>query len=71
MNFAYSTSSLRVDFVTPVPVDAVMTLRAHVTAIDEERATVSCSVFVNDLETTRAETQHRRIGSDGWVSTTR
>jgi hypothetical protein len=38
-----------------------VTLRAHVTAIDDERATVSCSVFVNDRETTRAQSEHRRI----------
>jgi acyl-coenzyme A thioesterase PaaI-like protein len=61
MPFAYSTTSLHVDFLEPIPLDGTMTLRAHVTTISDEHATVSCAVFVNDRETTRAQTQHRRI----------
>jgi len=61
MPFAYSTTSLQVDFLEPIPVDGLMTLRAHVTAIDDEHASVFCAVFVNEQETTRAHSQHRRI----------
>ena len=61
MGFAYSTTSLQLEFLAPVPVNGLMTLRARVTAIDEETATVSCSVFVDDRETTRAHSEHRRI----------
>jgi acyl-coenzyme A thioesterase PaaI-like protein len=61
MGFAYSTTSLQLEFLAPVPVDALMTFRARVTAIDEETATVSSSVFVDDRETTRALSEHRRI----------
>ena len=61
MPFAYSTTSLQVDFLEPIPVDGLMTLRAHVTAIDDEHASVFCTVFVNEQETTRAHSQHRRI----------
>jgi acyl-coenzyme A thioesterase PaaI-like protein len=61
MGFAYSTTSLRLEFLAPVPVNGLMTLRARVTAIDEDTATVSCSVFVDDRETTRAHSEHRRI----------
>ena len=61
MGFAYSTTSVQLEFLAPVPVNGLMTLRARVTAIDEDTATVSCSVFVDDLETTRAVSGHRRI----------
>ena len=61
MGFAYSTTSLQLEFLAPVPVNGSMTLRARVTAIDEDTATVSCSVFVDDRETTRAHSEHRRI----------
>jgi predicted transcriptional regulator len=62
MDFAYSTTSLTLDFLAAVPIDAVMTLRARVTALDRERATVSCSVFVDDQEVVRAHSEHRRVG---------
>jgi acyl-coenzyme A thioesterase PaaI-like protein len=61
MPFAYSTTSLTLDFLEPIPIDTLVTLRAHVTAIDGEHATVSCEVFVNERETTRAQSEHRRI----------
>jgi acyl-coenzyme A thioesterase PaaI-like protein len=61
MPFAYGTTSLKLDFLEPIPVDGLVTLRAHVVAIDGERATVSCAVFVNERQTTRAQSEHRRI----------
>jgi len=61
MPFAYSTTSLKVEFLEPTPVDGHLTLRARVTAIDSERATVSCAVFVNERETSRAQSEHRRL----------
>ena len=61
MTFAFSTTSLNLEFVAPVPIDGLMTLRARVITIDDEKATVTCSVFVDDRETTRAHSQHRRI----------
>lgn len=61
MGFAFSTTSLNLEFRAPVPVDGLMTLRARVIAIDDEEATVMCSVFVDDRETTRARSEHRRI----------
>jgi hypothetical protein len=61
MPFAYSTTSLGLDFLEPIPVVGLVTLRAHVTAIDGERAAVFCAVFVNGRQTSRAESEHRRI----------
>jgi acyl-coenzyme A thioesterase PaaI-like protein len=61
MPFAYSTTSLNVEFLEPVPVGELVTLRARVLTIDEEKATVSCSVSVDEQETSRARTEHRRI----------
>jgi acyl-coenzyme A thioesterase PaaI-like protein len=61
MTFAYTTTSLQMEFMAPVPVDAIVMLRARVTAFDGDRATVLCSVLVNDRETTRAHTEHRRM----------
>ena len=61
MSFAYSTTSLNVEFLEPVPIDALVTLRARVDAIDEERAVVSCSVFVDERQTSRARSEHRRV----------
>jgi hypothetical protein len=61
MDFAYSTTSLHVEYLEPTPVAALMTLRARVTAIDAATAAVSCSVCVDDRETTRARTEHLRI----------
>ena len=61
MPFAYSTTSLKVDFLEPIPVDGHVTLRARVTAMDGERATVSCAVFVNEREMSRARSEHRRV----------
>jgi acyl-coenzyme A thioesterase PaaI-like protein len=61
MTFAYSTTWLQIEFLAPVAVDADVTLRARVISIDGDRATVSCSVFVDGRETTRAQTEHRRV----------
>jgi acyl-coenzyme A thioesterase PaaI-like protein len=61
MDFAYSTTSLHIEFLSPPPVENVLTLRARVTAINEDTASVSCSVFVDNQETTRARTEHLRI----------
>jgi len=38
-----------------------MTMQARMIAIDEENATVMYSAFVDDRETTRAHSEHRRI----------
>jgi acyl-coenzyme A thioesterase PaaI-like protein len=59
--FAYSTTALSVEFLEPVPVGGLVTLRSRVVAIDEEKATVSCSVFVDEHETSRARSEHRRV----------
>jgi acyl-coenzyme A thioesterase PaaI-like protein len=59
--FTYSTTSLRLDFLGPTPLDGILTLRAKVTTMEEGRAIVSCSVFVNDKETARAESQLARV----------
>ena len=61
MSFAYSTTSLNVEFLEPVPVDGLVTLRARVVAIDELKATVSTSVSVDERETSRGRSEHRRI----------
>jgi acyl-coenzyme A thioesterase PaaI-like protein len=61
MLFAYNTMSLHLDFFEPIPVDDLITLRAHVIAIDETNATVACSVLVSERETTRARSEHHRI----------
>jgi len=59
--FAYSTTALGLEYLEPTPLDAPMTLRARVTGIDGETASVSCSVFVENRETTRAHSEHRRV----------
>ena len=61
LSFAYSATSLKLDFLTPTPVDGILTLRARVTNMDDGRASVLCSVFVNDKETARAESQLVRV----------
>jgi acyl-coenzyme A thioesterase PaaI-like protein len=61
LEYAYSTTSLKIDFLTPTPLDGVLTLRARVTGMGEGRATVLCSVFVDDKQTARAESQLARI----------
>jgi acyl-coenzyme A thioesterase PaaI-like protein len=61
MGFAYSTTSLSLEFLAPTPIDGLLTLRARVTAIDERRATVVCSVYVDGQETTRAHSEHQRV----------
>ncbi len=61
MRFAYSTVSLKLEFLAPTAVDSVLTLRARMTALDGDRATVSTSVFVDGRETTRAESEHLRL----------
>jgi len=61
MPFAYSTTSLKLDFVESIPVDRPLTLRARVTEMHGEYAAVSCAVYVDERETTRAQTEHRRI----------
>lgn len=59
--FVYTTTSLKLDFLLPTPVDASMTLRARVLALAADRASVTCSVFVEGRETARAKTDHSRI----------
>ena len=61
MRFAYSTVSLKLDFLAPTAVASTLTLRARVTALDGDRATVSTTVFVDGQETTRAESEHVRL----------
>jgi hypothetical protein len=52
---------LKLDLLKPTPIEGTLTLRARVKAMEGDRATVSCSVFVNDEETARAETEHVRL----------
>jgi acyl-coenzyme A thioesterase PaaI-like protein len=61
LDFAYSTTSLKLDFLKPTPIDGTLTIRARVKDLEHGHATVSCSVFVNDEETARAESQHVRV----------
>jgi acyl-coenzyme A thioesterase PaaI-like protein len=61
LSFAYSTTSIKLDFLTPTPLDGTMTLRARVKSMQEGRATVVCSVFVNDTQTAQAESQLSRV----------
>src|SRR5262245_1824916 len=61
MPFAYSTTSLQLDFLEPIPVERPLTLRARVTDMHGEHATVLSTVYVGERETTRAQTEHRRI----------
>jgi predicted thioesterase len=61
LDTAYSTMSVKVDFLAPTPLDGEVTLRARVTSFDGERATVATSATVGDVETARAETMHVRV----------
>jgi acyl-coenzyme A thioesterase PaaI-like protein len=61
LDFTYSTTSLKLELLKPTPIESTLTLRARVTDMEGERAAVSCSVFVNDEETARAESQHVRL----------
>src|SRR5260221_2928366 len=61
LDFSYSTASLKLDLLKPTPLDATLTIRARVKNLEHGRATVSCSVFVNDEETARAESQLVRV----------
>jgi acyl-coenzyme A thioesterase PaaI-like protein len=60
-DFAYSTTSLKLDLLKAVPVDCTLTFRARVKDMHDDQATVECSVLVNDEEYARAETQHIRV----------
>jgi len=59
--FAYSTTSLTLQFLEPIPLSASLTLRAHVLSMDSSTATVECSAWVSEREASRAQTQHRRV----------
>ena len=61
LDYAYGTKSLKLDLLKPTPIEGILTLRARVKEMEGDRATVSCSVFVNDEETARAETEHVRL----------
>lgn len=61
LDFSYGTTSLKLELLKPTPIDSTLTLRARVKEMEGERATVLCSVFVNDEETARAESQHTRL----------
>jgi acyl-coenzyme A thioesterase PaaI-like protein len=65
LDFAYSTTSLKLDLLTPVPIGSVLTFRAKVTEMADDRAKVSCSVLVDGEEHVRAETEHKRVTLDG------
>jgi acyl-coenzyme A thioesterase PaaI-like protein len=61
LEYSYSTTSLKLDLLKPTPIEGTLTLRARVKDLEGEQATVLCSVFVNDDETARAESQHLRL----------
>jgi len=65
LDFAYSTTSLKLDLFKPVPIDCALTFRARVKDMHDDRATVACSVHVNGEECARAETQHLRVALGG------
>src|SRR5260221_11671795 len=52
MSFAYSTTSLQLEFLAPVPAYGLMPLRALVTVIDGATAPVVCSAFAAARECT-------------------
>lgn len=61
LDFSYSTPSFKLDLLKPTPIDSTLTLRGRVKDMEGERAIVVCSVFVNNEETARAESQHVRL----------
>ena len=64
LDFTYSTTSLKLDLLKPVPIDCILTFRAKVTEMRNDRANVLCSVLVESEEHARAETQHVRVTLD-------
>jgi acyl-coenzyme A thioesterase PaaI-like protein len=61
LDFAYRTTSLKLDLLKPVPIDCVLNFRARVKDMNDGRATVVCSVLVSGEEYARAETLHLRV----------
>ena len=56
-----NTDAGTADLLKPTPIDGPLTIRARVKDMERGHATVSCSVFVNDEETARAESHHVRV----------
>ena len=65
LRFAYSTTSIKLDLLKPVPIDSVLTFRARVKDMHDDRAAVVCSVLVSGEEYACAETQHLRVALGG------
>jgi predicted transcriptional regulator len=65
LDFAYSTSSLKLDLLKPVPIDCVLTFRAKITEMAGDLAKVSCSILVDGEEHARAQTEHKRVALGG------
>jgi acyl-coenzyme A thioesterase PaaI-like protein len=61
LDYAYGTTSLRLDPLKPTPIEGPVTLRARVKSTEGDRVTVECSVSVNGEETARAESEHVRL----------
>jgi acyl-coenzyme A thioesterase PaaI-like protein len=61
LEFAYSTTSLKMDLLKPVPIESLLTFRAKVTEMQDDRAKVLCSILVDSEEHARAETEHKRL----------
>lgn len=56
-----ATASLSVSYLRPVPLDAPVTLRAHVVGRDGRRATVACTLESNGKECARGEVVAVRV----------
>jgi acyl-coenzyme A thioesterase PaaI-like protein len=61
LDFTYATTSLKLDLLKPVPIESVLTFRAKVTEMKDERAMVSCSILVAGEKHARGETEHKRL----------
>jgi acyl-coenzyme A thioesterase PaaI-like protein len=51
----YVTASLHVDYLRPTPIEATLTLRAHVQEIKGRKTTVHCSLYANGDECARGQ----------------
>ncbi len=51
----YVTASLKVDYLKPTPIDALLELRAKVTEVKPRKVAVAISVFAGGEETARGE----------------
>ena len=55
IDFTYGTKSFKLDLFRPFPLHRSIGLRARVQALEEERASVACSAYVDGAECGRAE----------------